>query len=323
MYNIICEKYYVNNLDNLKDTIMKYGIAIIPSILNDDECKEMENEMWNYLEYITKDWNDNFGLHNKPINRNDKTTWKFIDSLTNKNIIFQFWNIGHSQMCWNNRQNPKIVNVFAKFWNVEPTELHVSFDGASFQLCKNNNHKEWFHVDHSYNDSTFKNIQSWVTCFDVTSSDASLIILESSNLLHEEVSKKFNLNNDLRDYKHLLEEQLDYYLNRCIKQRIVCPKGSLVIWDSRTVHYADYSLINELKNLRCISYLCYKPKNQSSEENNKLRQRAFDNLYTTSHDPLNIKFKYNTPYINDQDVNNYITKINKPILTELGKSLII
>lgn len=115
---------YVTTPENLKDTIYKYGVAIIPSVLNDDECTSMQNEMWNYLEHITQNWSI-------PIDRNNDKTWKEIIKLTNHSLLFEFWNIGHTQMAWNNRQNPKIVNIFAKFWNVKPEELLASFDASS------------------------------------------------------------------------------------------------------------------------------------------------------------------------------------------------
>ncbi len=129
MTNLYDSTKYYTTYENLSKTIELYGIAIIPSILDGTECKNMENEMWNYLEYITQKWVT-------PINRLDKTTWEMLDKLTKNSLLFECWNIGHCQMAWNVRQNPKIVNVFAKFWNVEPEELITSFDGTSFELLQ-------------------------------------------------------------------------------------------------------------------------------------------------------------------------------------------
>ena len=47
------EKYYCN-IDQISNTLKKYGVAIVPNLLNDNECNEIINGMWDYLEHITK-----------------------------------------------------------------------------------------------------------------------------------------------------------------------------------------------------------------------------------------------------------------------------
>ena len=46
------EKYLSNYL-NIKETLNKYGIAIIP-LLNEEECNKMINDKWDLLEYLTE-----------------------------------------------------------------------------------------------------------------------------------------------------------------------------------------------------------------------------------------------------------------------------
>ena len=314
------EKYFTN-LENIEDTLDKYGVAIIPSLLDENECNNMIDDMWNYLEHITKKWDI-------PIDRNYKSTWNKIYDLNEGSLIFQYWNIGHSQLCWNARQNPKIVNVFSKIHNVKPTDLVSSFDGASIQFPPEitefgwrEDYKPWFHIDHSYLDSKFKNFQAWVTAYDIDENDATLVFLESSHLYHKECGKLLEVKSP-KDFTMLNKDQLDFYLSKCEKKYITCPKGSLVIWDSRTVHYGcEPSNTRTKLNTRCICYLCYTPQTNIDEDNYERREVAFKYLYTTNHDPSNVTFKYLTPYKED-DVSVFITKINKPVLTDLGRSLI-
>ena len=317
-------KYYANS-DNLKEIIDKYGVAIIPSILTDDECQNMINNMWNYLEHITVNWKI-------PITRNNISSWYQINYLTYGSIIFQFWNIGHSQMCWDVRQNQNIVNIFAKFWNVHQNELLASFDGASILFpSKINNFESWFHTDQSYLDSSFQNIQSWVTAYDVAEGDATLIFLEGSHKYHSDFAKKFNITDPKKFYK-LNEEELNDYLLKYQEKKITCPKGSLVIWDSRTIHYgSDYIRTIHYgsgsgRNIRCVSYLCYAPKLFINKNNLINKKIAFDNLYTTSHDPCCISYKPNkiNDYKFEDDIQyrfDNINKINQPNVTYLGFSL--
>src|SRR4051794_13474745 len=62
---------YECTLDTLKETLETYGVAILPKVLDEKECQHMMDEMWNYLETVTK----------KQIRRDDESTWKFISLL--------------------------------------------------------------------------------------------------------------------------------------------------------------------------------------------------------------------------------------------------
>jgi hypothetical protein len=102
------EKYKTTK-EKLKETLDKYGVAIIPNVLSDEECDEMVNNMWNLLEHYSKNWET-------PINRDDETTWKHIVNLysehSNLSMLISFWNIGHCKMTWTIRQNPKVLEIF-------------------------------------------------------------------------------------------------------------------------------------------------------------------------------------------------------------------
>ena len=50
------EKYKCSP-DSIKETLDKYGVAIIPEVLDENECSKMLHEIWNYFEFITKKWN--------------------------------------------------------------------------------------------------------------------------------------------------------------------------------------------------------------------------------------------------------------------------
>jgi len=66
---------YITTPENIMETINKYGVAIIPNLLNDEECCEMASGMWDTLETISQTWEE-------PINRNNNSTWKNIISIT-------------------------------------------------------------------------------------------------------------------------------------------------------------------------------------------------------------------------------------------------
>jgi hypothetical protein len=153
---------YITTSDKVLDTIKKYGVAIIPSLLDKAEISDMNNGMWDYLEHITS----NFTI---PISRNDKTTWRsFYELYPMHSMLIQHWGIGHAQHVWDLRQNPKVVDVFAKIWNCKGEDLLTSFDGSSFHFPPEETNrgffrKSWLHCDQNFSRNNFECVQSWIT----------------------------------------------------------------------------------------------------------------------------------------------------------------
>src|SRR4249919_3958658 len=96
-------KRYVTTSVNLKHTIEKYGVAIIPSVLDETECDSVLCGLWDFFEHITSDWNI-------PIERSNRASWKGMYTLYPlHSMLFQHNGCGHAQICWDIRQNPKIL----------------------------------------------------------------------------------------------------------------------------------------------------------------------------------------------------------------------
>jgi hypothetical protein len=227
-------------------------------------------------------------------------------------------------MNWNVRQNPKVVDVFAKIWNVEPEELLVSFDGASIQLPPEitgfgfGDNKKWFHSDQNYNDNYFKYVQSWVTANEINSDDGTLAVLEGSHKYFDEFSKTFKTENGR--IRFFTDEHVKFFNDRgCYEVKIACPKGSIVLWDGRMIHYgAEPMSTRQKENIRCVSYISYLPRLLATEEELKKKQELFKEMYTTGHDAIKAKPSPKTQWY---DVADYPIKIDPPILTSLGFKL--
>ena len=313
-------KKYVTDANNVKKKLDKYGVAIIPNILNSEECENMVNGLWDYFKQITQNWEI-------PIDKNDKKTWKgFYDLYPSHSMLFQHFNVGHNQASWDLRQNPKIVNVFSKIWNVDSKDLLVSFDGLSFhpppEVTKRGWHRNtWYHSDQSFTRNNFECVQSWITGLDVEEDDATLAFYEKSNRYHKKFSKKFDIN-DKSDWYKLSKEEEKYFIEKgCEEKRIKCPKGSLVLWDSRTIHCGiESKKVRDNKKFRAVVYLCYQPKSFSDKKLIKKKQKAFNDIRTTSHWPAKVKLFPKNPRTYGKELPN-VKVITKPKLTELGRSL--
>src|SRR5437879_2745508 len=96
---------YCTNVDNVVETLDRYGVAVIPDILNLDECKYFDDESWITIENIT----------NNNVLRRDTNTWRnFYDYLFPLHSMLVQHYIGHSQYIWDVRQHPKIIEPFSK-----------------------------------------------------------------------------------------------------------------------------------------------------------------------------------------------------------------
>ena len=309
-------------IESLKTTLDTYGVAIIPYVLDEAECETMLKEMWDYFEHIT----------GNKLDRNDRTTWReFYQLYPLHSMLVQHYSIGHAQFAWNLRQNPKIISIFAKLYDCLEDDLLVSFDGSSFHLPPEVTNKgyfrnKWLHTDQSFLDDTTYCIQSWVTALDVHEEDATLMVLEKSHLLHQQFGRDHQKNSK-EDWYRLSEDEIEWYKKAtCHEKRISCPKGSLVLWNSKTIHCGVEPLrTRRVENIRAVCYLCYQPKTllkttKELEKCLKKKQKAFDELRTTSHWPLKSKLFAKNPRTYGGEVPK-IEPITVPILTDVGKKL--
>jgi ectoine hydroxylase-related dioxygenase (phytanoyl-CoA dioxygenase family) len=210
----------------------------------------MLNGMFKFFENITNSWK-------VPFKQNNPKTWEsFYKLMPLHSMLIQHWGVGHAQVSWDIRQNPKIVEIYSKLHNCSNEELLVSFDGMSLNLPPEitdkgwNKNKTWYHTDQSYTRPHKECIQGWVTALDVNKFDATLAIMEGSHIYHEEFSKTFGIT-DKNDWFKLNKEQ--FYINKkCEYKKIKCPKGSLMLWDSRTIH-CGVEPMNK-KNIRAVIF---------------------------------------------------------------------
>jgi hypothetical protein len=334
---------YVCTSATLWETLQEYGVAVIPSVLSEHECTAIVDGMWDTLEHITQ----NFDLEttNGPIDRNDETTWRsFYELFPLHSMLVQHWGIGHSQYIWNIRQNPKILKIWADFWQVRPEDLLVSFDAASYHFPPETTNKGWYapraeavktggwlHTDQSFTRNDFECVQSWVTGLDVNEGDASLVVLEGSHKYHGTFAKKFGMvekKSAKADWTKLSEpEHYNFYIKGgggrqpCPRRVVKCPKGSVVFWDSRTIHAGQEPVkTREEPNFRSIVYLCYAPRAQATEKALEKKIKYFEEQRMTNHWPHKITVFPKQPYTRGNPIPD-MTSLPKPVLKPIGRYL--
>lgn len=324
------DKYIAQNVEDIVPIVEKYGVAILENVLSPEECAATLAKTWDFFEEL-----------HPVIKRDDPSTWRYIYDLKPLHgMLFQHWGIGHAQYIWDLRNNPKIIRIFQVIWDCiiktkypgrqeNTQDLKVSFDGASFGIPPEETNrgwhtKDWFHIDQRFipslslspsplfngENNNMQCIQSWVTTEDVGPEDGTLSVLEGSNRLHSQVGPLIyqNASSKVKDklykddwYKFSNDELTAYYRD-CPRVNIECRAGSMVFWDSRTVHCGRGPIRKRKEpRFRNVIYLCYMPAFMISDKMQVKRRKAYEALRTTSHWPNKVKLFSKMPrvYAND------------------------
>jgi hypothetical protein len=287
-------------------TLENDGVEVVENVLSAEEIQFLQSKMWELLNFKTK-------YTSKPVVENDPSTYGSLFELAPTNgQLFQHWDFGHNFLSWRIRQNKKIIDKFASIWGTN--DLLTSFDGISVSLpCEVTNRgwytgKEFFHLDQSLKRNKFECVQGLVNLFDVFEGDGTLRVLKGSHKLHEEFQKQFKINSS-NWYQLKEEDQKQFYIDRLGEDSDICvkaPAGSLVLWDSRTVHQGMKPQRNRKTikterlpygNIRCVPYVCMTPARLASQSQLRKRIKYFKERKTCNHCPHKLKKFGIKPYI--------------------------
>jgi hypothetical protein len=313
---------YYCTIDNLKETLDLYGVAVIKNVCPPDECHKLINQFWSELNELTS-------LMEIPLDQHDSKTWRTLYELYPlHSMLIQYFGIGHFQSIWTVRQNPTIGDIFAKIHNCSKNDLLVSFDGASIHLPPEKTGKGWFregnwlHTDQSPKRNELS-IQGMVTLNDINDKDATLMILESSHKFHEEFFlEKYEGRELPKDDWYKINDDVDWFIAKgCARKCVKAEAGSLILWNSKTMHQGIEPQKNRKKeNTRIVFYVCESPKVWATELNLKKKIKAFNELRTTSHYPHQPKLFPLAPRTYGGPLPN-VKKLQQPILSNYGKLL--
>lgn len=252
----------------IRNTLTIYGFCVITDVLDDTQCNKMTMDMANTLSYATQ-------RMNKPFNVTDTSTYGTLSEIqATRGFIFQNFGLGQSQVCWDIRTNNRVISCFNDLYNTPLVDglpdLLVSMDGFSFSVPPEmNNNKgfyknSWYHFDQSTMKNNFECVQGWVTGLDVNEGDATLSVMVGSHNFHHLYGQFFGQVKD--DWVKV--DDLNFFTSKgCYEYRVVCPRGSLVMWDSRTLHYGSPPLQGrKVQNYRAIVYVCYTPRSLATKK---------------------------------------------------------
>jgi len=312
---------YINfkdiNNNNIIDTIRKHGYAIITNTITDNKSDDYIDKIWKYLSNLSPtiinntDNVDNTHKINK-INKNDKSTWITYERALEENLPFHNWpknsygiisnsDVSHSNFVWEARCEQNIKKVFSQIWNTD--KLLVSFDGICVMLPteigKTKEEKSWFHFDQSPIKDGFHCVQGFINLQDTSENDGCLMIYPKSNNYHKKFFEEKNLKfeNDWYAFNETNKGN-EWMKSHGLKPiKVTAPKGSLVLWDSRTVHCSSQPLSN---NIRYAIYICMEPKYKASNDDLLLKRNIFKSRLCTTHWAIKNEIIYDESLLWDQ-----------------------
>lgn len=272
----------ITDLDNLVSTLDKFGVAVLPNVFESKECDALKRKIFRHLaaQHDVKSTQDYYKKI-RPLNGG----------------LIHYYGISLLPEVLNLKTDERTIEPFRRIWN-EPN-LTTSFDGlfigppaeeTNFFFDSNDLS---FHTDQSSDKKEKCCFQAFINLELTETGDGCLSVLTYSHNYHAEFFDYFKTTSRGRDWFKLKPNHLDWFIKekKCEWNTICAPKGSMVFWDSRTIHMGTLPHRDRpnKNRWRFLVYVCYTPARLQSKEDTNLKQIAYVQNRMTSHWPYKVK----------------------------------
>lgn len=253
------------------------GYAVVPNVISEQLCDETLSEFHAFHAHATGQ------QFTEELYRRDL-------ELKNTHGIIEFPGaLSHVDFVNRVRNHPNVLQVFSEIYQTQEPIL-TGFDRVNYQASANmrklttRDRKPWWHVDQGWKSPRFEMVQGYVDLVgSETDEHAGLMVLEKSHLYFEtlvDMQKSGLLKGWQPDWYRLEKGVLEQVYSRCRMVNVKCPKGGMVLWDSRTVHMSRPNR-HEIDE-RFVIYSCGWPRNRLTEKDLQRREEAKRLLRATS-----------------------------------------
>lgn len=273
------------------------GWAVVPNVLSQERCQYYQDQMFTLLE----------SFEGSGFSRSDPTSWK-------KSIppgvhgLLQHQNVGQVRFAWEARCEPAVLNVFSELWQCLPEDLLVSFDAMNFSppISPSAHPKPWKHIDQGRRTAGKKVCVQG--CLQISQCNGGTSVISGSHLKHKEFVMQPGVGEDNRNWVKLREEDYEFF-GDCLTENPNIPMGSLMLWDSRTVH--DAHLPTDAA--RMAIYVCYLPREKADMKQLLKKREVFSKRRMTTHWPFGDRmFPEQFRYMSSEQ--RKVFTVRKPIL---------
>ena len=283
----------LTTLQNLTNTLEEHGVAVLPNVFREVECEYVKNCTFEYLakNHGVKEPQDFERLH--PVGGG----------------IYHSYGISLIKEVLDMKTDERVENIFKTIWNGE--DVTMSLDGINIgppaiHLKPGNKFEvpAGFHTDQSSLKREKCCVQAFLNLEHTEDGDGCLSVLKGSHNFHAQFFDHFKLVVH-KDWFLINQNHYDWFISKgCEWVKILAPKGSMILWDSRTIHKATTPMFNRVHEdrWRFVIYVCYTPARLQSDEDTRKKKEAYVHNMCTSHWPYNVRL---FPKRNDD------TKINK------------
>ncbi len=310
-------KFTTEHLTHLQE----HGYCIIEDILSAETCAKVKTDFYDYLISMGT------GLTIEQLKTGQVKTLQLPYNL--HGIIQYPRAVGPEVM--RVRFDKYVNQVFAALWDVKCEDLITSEDRACYMprvpdikyRAGTGIYKPWLHLDQPSIMSGLQCVQGLVTINNVSEQGGTLVVIPGSHKHHSTIAKaaedasgdkakSSSANRFVRIPETLVdklkeEHQLEPKAIRPLKA------GSMVLWDSRTVHCNTQTQSEE----RIVVYTCQVPRawvKEAPRNQMKHRQEAFLGARNTSHWPHHVKLFPTKPHIYDKLREFPVKLIDEPLI---------
>jgi hypothetical protein len=271
----------LTDLANLKKTLNELGVAVLPTVFSETECNDL-------IRSIRTNLAENFNV----VNPDDFEKLRPIEG-----GIFQNYGLSLTKEVLDFKTDEKAIKPFQQIWGED--ELVMSLDGLfispppeeSKQEFFSRNQGSWLHTDQASYRREFCCVQGSINLEPIEHGDGCLSVLTNSHIFHSEFFDTFDIDTCGSDWFVLNDKHLEWFLSKgCEWKMIVAPKGSMVFWDSRTIHMGALPREDRVNKdrWRFIIYVCYAPKRLQSSEDAEMKKMAYVDNRCTAHWPYDV-----------------------------------
>lgn len=294
------------------------GYVVVPNVLDEEICKQYQQKFWDWYETC-----------NSNIKRTDPDTWVKGKWPVVSHEVPQHPHISHANFVWEARQEANIIQVFSELWGT--SELLVGFCRASLIRPKRffkRAIRPWFHVDQSSLKRGRVCVQGMINLESTESEDGGLMIIPRSHMLFNRFFDEHELKIKADWFKYT-DVQLAWFKaqnERCVPTFVTAPIGSMILWDSRTIHCNRSPTAKQPDGDKCryAIYICMTPASFCIGDKNKQKKAdAFEHDPGTYHWPHEITKFQHKPRFCKEDLTIYTQppRATAGSLTPIGRKL--